>query len=189
LRRHELEHLIRAAGAITDEYEFVVVGSQSVLGSVERPPPECLVSTEADLYPLNAEHKADLIDFNIGEGSRFHDTHGYYAQGVDSRTAVLPVGWRARVVRLQSDATDGRVAYCLDVLDLFLSKCVANRFKDRVFNRALLAHGLVLIDDAIERLPELPVDPIRRDQIAALVHRLHSEAEASRRIDTPGEQE
>lgn len=84
--RHELEHLIRAAGAITDEYEFVVVGSQAVLGSLERPPAECVVSTEADLYPLNAEDKTDLIDFNLGEGSPFHETHGYYAQGVDAST-------------------------------------------------------------------------------------------------------
>lgn len=93
MQRHELGHLIRAAGAITDEYEFVVVGSQSVLGSLDRPPAECLVSSEADLYPLNAEDKADLIDYNIGEGSPFHDTHGYYAQGDDSRTAVCrPAG-------------------------------------------------------------------------------------------------
>lgn len=172
MQRHELEHLIRAAGAITDEYEFVVVGSQSVLGSLETPPAECLVSTEADLYPLNAEDKADLIDFNIGEGSPFHDTHGYYAQGVDSRTAVLPSGWRTRLVRLQSEGTDGRVAYCIDVLDLFLSKCVANREKDRMFNRALLAHGLVREDEALARLTELPVDDAARVAIAALIRRL-----------------
>ena len=32
MNRHELEHLIRASGAITEEYEFVVIGSQSILG-------------------------------------------------------------------------------------------------------------------------------------------------------------
>jgi hypothetical protein len=30
--REELEHIIRASGDITDQYEFVVVGSQSMLG-------------------------------------------------------------------------------------------------------------------------------------------------------------
>ena len=33
MRRRELEHLIRAAAAVTDQYEIVVVGSQSVLGA------------------------------------------------------------------------------------------------------------------------------------------------------------
>ena len=55
MQLHQLEHLIRAAGTITDRYEFIVVGSQSILGSVERPPLECLMSNEADLYPKDAE--------------------------------------------------------------------------------------------------------------------------------------
>ncbi|MBN9428519.1 MAG: hypothetical protein J0H09_18615 [Burkholderiales bacterium] len=186
MQRHELEHLIRAAGAITDEYEFVVVGSQSVLGSVDRPPADCLLSTEADLYPLNAEDKADLIDFNIGEGSPFHDTHGYYAQGVDSRTAVLPSGWRTRLVRLQTESTGGRVAYCLDVLDLFLSKCVANREKDRVFNRTLLAHGLVREAEALARLHELPISEVVRADIAMLIRRLARDSSAEAPSTPPG---
>ena len=33
----------------------------------------------------------------IGESSMFHDTFGYYAQGVLETTAVLPTGWRARL--------------------------------------------------------------------------------------------
>ena len=31
MKRSELEHLIRAAAAVTDQYEIVVVGSQSIL--------------------------------------------------------------------------------------------------------------------------------------------------------------
>lgn len=30
---------------------------------------------QADMYPLNAPEKADLLDGNIGEGSWFHTTH------------------------------------------------------------------------------------------------------------------
>ena len=101
MQLHQLEHLIRAAGAITDRYEFVVVGSQSILGSVERPPRECLMSNEADIYPKDAEELWDKIDGALGEGSQFHDAYGYYAQGVDSTTAVLPLGWEGRLKRLQ----------------------------------------------------------------------------------------
>jgi hypothetical protein len=176
VQRHELEHLIRAAARITDEYEFVVVGSQSILGSMERPPADCVLSNEADIFPMHAEGKADLIDGAIGEGSQFHETHGYYAQGVDSTTAKLPAGWRGRLVRVQSEQTEGRVGYCLDVLDLFLSKCAANREKDRVFNRALLAHRHITVEKALERLPDMPLDDNRKATIALLIQRLAREA-------------
>jgi len=58
------------------------------------------MSAEADIYPYQAPDLADEIDANIGEGSRFHETHGYYAQGVGPETAILPLGpqtGRARV--------------------------------------------------------------------------------------------
>lgn len=38
MRRTELEHIIRAAAAITNEYELVIIGSQSILGAVPDPP-------------------------------------------------------------------------------------------------------------------------------------------------------
>jgi hypothetical protein len=82
MTREELEHLIRAAAEVTNEYEFVVVGRQSVLGPIPNPPAELTMSMAADIYPMNAEEKADAIDGALGEGSRFHETHGYYAQGV-----------------------------------------------------------------------------------------------------------
>ena len=67
MQRSQLEHLIRAAAEITNEYEFVIIGSQSILGTVASPPPECAVSMEADIYPLQAPDLADLIDGAIGE--------------------------------------------------------------------------------------------------------------------------
>ena len=51
MKRRELEHLIRAAAAVTDQYEIVVVGSQSVLGAVPDAPDVLLQSREADCYP------------------------------------------------------------------------------------------------------------------------------------------
>ena len=39
-----------------------------------------------------------LIDGSIGEASMFHDTFGYYAQGVVESTAQLPAGWQERLV-------------------------------------------------------------------------------------------
>lgn len=77
---------------------------------------------EADIHPLQAPELADLIDGAIGELSMFHNKFGYYAQGVGPETAHLPQGWQSRLARLQSAATNGRVAYCLDPVDLFVSK-------------------------------------------------------------------
>jgi uncharacterized nucleotidyltransferase DUF6036 len=169
--REQLEHLIRAAAEVTNEYEFVVVGSQSILGPIPNPPAELTMSMEADIYPMNAEEKADAIDGALGEGSRFHETHGYYAQGVDSTTACLPEGWKERLRRIQSRATEGRVGYCLDVLDLFMAKTAANREKDREFNMALMRHGYVSPEAAIEMVTLMPVDDARKRAMRARIRR------------------
>jgi hypothetical protein len=171
MQRAQLEHLIRAAAEITNEYEFVVIGSQSIVGAVAVPPPECLRSMEADIYPLHAPELADLIDGAIGELSPFHAYFGYYAQGVSPTTAVLPPGWQSRLVRLQSEATNGRVAYCLDPLDLFVSKACAAREKDAEFDRALLHGGIVTVEDAVRRARTLP-DPALAARVVAWIGRL-----------------
>ena len=49
MKRKDLEHLIRAVAGVTNEYEFVIVGSQSILGAVPDAPPELLMSREADV--------------------------------------------------------------------------------------------------------------------------------------------
>lgn len=127
MTREELEHIIRASADITQEYEFVIVGSQSMLGAVPRPQAVFTVSMEADIYPLRAPELAEQIDGAIGEGSQFHQTYGYYAQGVGPETATLPKDWMQRVHRVQNSNTNDRVGYCLDVLDLFLAKAAAAR--------------------------------------------------------------
>lgn len=171
MQRAQLEHLIRAAAAITNEYEFVVIGSQSIVGVIDRLPEVCQRSMEADLYPLHAPELADLIDGAIGELSPFHEHFGYYAQGVSPTTAVLPPGWQSRLVRLQSAATNGRIGYCLDPLDLFVSKACAAREKDAEFNRALLHSGVVDEEAAVHRAATLP-DPALASRVVAWIRRL-----------------
>jgi len=93
VNRAQLEHLIRAAATIAEDDEIIVIGSQAILGQFPDAPADLCVSMEADLYPRNKPEMADLIDGSIGEGSPFHTTFGYYAQGVAVETAVLPRGW------------------------------------------------------------------------------------------------
>jgi hypothetical protein len=171
MQRAQLEHLIRAAAEITNRYEFVIIGSQAILGSTSHPPPECVVSMEADIFPLDAPELAELIDGAIGELSALHDHFGYCAQGVGPETAHLPQGWQQRLVRLQSEATNGRVGLCLDPVDLFVSKAAAGREKDAAFNRALLAHGIVGLDDVLARATLLE-DPGESARVIAWTRRL-----------------
>ena len=143
MRRSELEHLIRAASAITDQYELMVIGSQSILGAVPVPPDSLQESMEADMYPLHRPDLADLIDGAIGEGSPFHERFGYYAQGVGPETACLPEGWESRVVRIQNQNTDLKVGLCLDPHDLAASKLAAGREKDWLFVEEMIRHRIV----------------------------------------------
>lgn len=162
MRREDLEHLIWAACAVTNQYEVVVIGSQSILGAVPDAPAELLQSKEADLYPLADPTLADLIDGAIGEGSPFEERFGYYAQGVGPGTATLPEGWQKRLVRLQNQGTDLRVGWCLDPADLAASKLAAGRDKDWVFVEVMLKHQIVDAATVRERIETLPIDSERR---------------------------
>lgn len=143
MRRSDLEHLIRAAGRIAGERELVIIGSQSVLGQFPDAPVALLMSMEADLYPRAHPELADKVDGAIGEGSAFHQSHGYYAQGVGPDTATLPRGWQRRLVRVENANTNGYAGLCLEVHDLAISKYVAGREKDREFTRELARYKLV----------------------------------------------
>lgn len=167
MRRHELEHLIRAAAAITNEYEIVVVGSQSILGAVPEPPAVLLQSMEADCYPLHHPELADLIDGAIGELSPFHERFGYYAQGVGPETSVLPQGWQERLVKIQNENTDLKVGWCLEPHDLAAAKLAAGRDKDGPFVATMLSHGIVSGEELLRRIALLPVPPLRRQQLAS----------------------
>ncbi|MBK7004748.1 MAG: hypothetical protein IPH37_06045 [Burkholderiales bacterium] len=169
MRRSELEHVIRAAAAITNEYEIVVVGSQSLLGAVPEPSALLMASMEADVYPLHRPDLADLIDGAIGEGSPFHDCFGYYAQGVGPETAILPVGWQDRLVRIQNPNTDLKVGLCLEPHDLAASKLAAGREKDWDFVAEMLASQVADHAVLLERIAQLPLPIDRKNRLAAWV--------------------
>ncbi|MBK7585127.1 MAG: hypothetical protein IPI67_33675 [Myxococcales bacterium] len=169
MRRVDLEHIIRAAAQIADDDEIIVIGSQAVLGQFPEAPAELLVSTEADVYPKNHPERWELIDGSIGELSPFHDTFGYYAQGVELGTATLPDGWEARLVPICNPNTRGATGLCLEIHDLLLSKYVAGRDKDGRFIRAAIGSGLADREELERRLVTLPVDEGARERIRAAV--------------------
>ena len=62
MRRHELEHIIRAATDVAGDDEIVIIGSQAILGEFPDAPDPVLVSQEADVYPRNYPDRAIKID-------------------------------------------------------------------------------------------------------------------------------
>ncbi len=172
MRREELEHVIRAAAAISGEPEIVVIGAAALLGAVPEPPAELAQTLEADLYPLRHPELAEVIDGAIGELSTFHDTFRYYAHGVGPTTAILPDGWKDRLVRIQNAGTQQFVGFCLDPVDLAASKLAAGREKDAAFVQGLLRHGLVEAGLLGARIQRLPLDAERRRQLLDQVDRL-----------------
>lgn len=184
MNREDLEHIIRASGDVTNRYEFIIVGSQSILGSIPDPHQVFTMSAEADIYPLDAPELADKIDGAIGEGSQFHASNGYYAQGVGPETAILPQGWMSRVHRLQNRNTNDRVGFCLDVIDLFMSKACAGRDKDREFCMALIEHGHVDPEQALGMVDGMPLDADGRRRLRAAIRRwVKVLREAGRHVD------
>ncbi|MFN8790456.1 MAG: hypothetical protein ACK5Y2_03260, partial [Bdellovibrionales bacterium] len=128
MRRSQFAHTIRAAASILNVKEVLVIGSQAVHASLESLFPAAERSIETDialLDPKESKMAADLIDGSIGEASLFQETFGYYAQGVEPSTAILPDGWRQRLVPFSSKETNGVTAYCLELHDLWISKAMA----------------------------------------------------------------
>jgi hypothetical protein len=155
MKREQVEHILRAAGAITGRKEWVLIGSQAILGAIADAPDEITVSEELDLYAPDDEHASDLLDGSIGERSPFHDTFGYYAHGVGAETATLPSRWRERAIIIRSDATEGVTGICPHPSDLAVSKLAAWREKDREFLAVLLRHHIATPDEIESRLSEL----------------------------------
>jgi len=141
MNRQQLEHVIRAAAANVNTRDIVIVGSQAILGTFPAAPDHLVQSMEADVFPRDAPERSIVIDGAMGELSLFHETFGYYAHGVDESTAVLPEGWKERLVLVENENTMGARGWCLEVHDLAVSKLVAGRDKDLAYVRELARLG------------------------------------------------
>lgn len=167
MKRADLEHIIRASGAIADDEDIVVIGSQAILGQFPDAPEELLVSREADVFPLHHRERSNLIDGSIGEGSPFERSFGYYAHGVGEETAFLPDGWRDRLVLVSNENMRQVRGWCLEVHDLAIAKLIAGREKDLDFLHAVLRHGLAAPQTLRERLA---ATRLGEPAVAAMAH-------------------
>ena len=142
MKKRQLDRLLRAAGRITGEKRFLIIGSQALHGKYPDLPDDIALSAEADLVARGKVDRTEWLNV-IGQDSPFHETFGYYADPVDEKTAVLPKGWKGRLVNLPPGDTEGVRGLCLDPHDLAIAKYVANREKDRIFTRELARRRIV----------------------------------------------
>jgi hypothetical protein len=170
MKKQELDHVLRAAGRITGEKQFIIIGSQSLHGKYPDLADDIVRSAEVDLLAAERRGRTEWLNA-IGVYSRFHETFGYYADPVDEKTATLPKGWKDRLVNLPPGDTEGVKGLCLEPHDLAIAKYVASREKDQVFTRALIERGVLSEEGLLALLGQTPVDEdVRnriRDQITA----------------------
>lgn len=170
MNRQQLAHILRAACSIAEDREVLVIGSQSILGTFDEDglPAAATASIEADIafFDDPDRSKADRVEGAIGELSSFHMVNGYYAEGIHVDTAILPAGWRDRLVGWDLQSSLPADPHFLDPHDLAVSKLAANRDKDRPFVDALIRAGLVGVETLLERV-ELIADEhaTRRDLV------------------------
>ena len=92
--------------------------------------------------------------------SSFHEMYGYYADGVDFKTATAPEGWEQRLVAFAPPGAEPGRGLCLERHDLAAAKLAAGRVKDFEFVDALLRAGLLdlsILADCVELLPKARV--------------------------------
>ena len=167
MTKQQLDHVLRSAGRITGERQFVIIGSQALHGQHPDVADEILRSAEVDLIATKRSDRTEWLNA-IGVQSEFHESFGYYADPVDEASAALPKGWKRRLVPLPPGDTDGVRGLCLDPHDLAISKYVARREKDLIFNRALVRLGIVRREELLALIDATPVaeevrERMRRD--------------------------
>ena len=184
MKKQQVDHVLRAAGRITGEKQFIIIGSQSLHGKHPDLADDIVLSAEVDLIAKRDASRTEWLNV-IGQDSKFHDEFGYYADPVDETTATLPKGWKGRLVNLPAGDTDGVAGLCLEPHDLAIAKYVARREKDVIFTRALAARGIVSKDHLLTLLDRTPVSEEIRERIRGHIARDFSAGSGGRLRLTP----
>jgi hypothetical protein len=148
--------LKRAVCSVAEHFETDVVhviGSQALLVFTDDVARELRFSPEIDLYPSNrreweARGEGRLASEEIfglfGDGSHFHEAHGFFIDGVDETTARLPPNWADHAPTRRFECASGKTVTAIAPApnDLVAAKLVRGEEKDIVFAANCLRTGL-----------------------------------------------
>jgi hypothetical protein len=164
MKKRQVDHVLRAAGRITGEKQFVIIGSQALHGRYPDLADDIVRSAEVALIAKRNTDRTEWLNA-IGQDSPFHVEFGYYADPIDEGSAVLPAGWKGRLVNLPPGDTEGVTGLCLEPHDLAIAKYAARRDKDIVFTRELARRGFVSRERLLALLAKTPVTAETRDRM------------------------
>ena len=164
MKKQQLDHVLRAAGRITGDKQFLIIGSQSLHGKHPDVPDDIARSVEAGLISKKNVDRTEWLNA-IGQDSPFHET-----------SAITPTRWTRRRRRfpgvgrdgwsiLPPGDTEGVKGLCLDPHDLAIAKYVARREKDRIFTRELAVRGITERDRLLGLVDKTPVEEQVRERI------------------------
>jgi hypothetical protein len=139
----DLQKLFERARDLTGHTEFVVAGSNSVLG-VPRDrelPPRMTMSNDVDAYTKDDPGRVFGLDKQLGQGSPFELENGYYLDPISPTLPTLPAGWESRLFKVGFEG--GLVIHFLDPNDAAVSKYARSEPRDREWLQAGLAAGIL----------------------------------------------
>lgn len=143
----DLQRAVSVLARVFKTDTVFIIGSQAILMSWPDAPEDMRGSPEIDAYPGNAKiweraeaEKGDALEASehihglFGEGSEFHNTYGFFIDGVDESTAKLPAGWYSRAIVRRLNV-DGRMVEAIAPApeDLIVSKLARLAEKDKAF--------------------------------------------------------
>ena len=161
-----LQHIIRAAQALAEDRDILVLGSASLLASfpeLGNPDSPLAATYDADLCPDPFDElTGTMLDEALGENRAYYLRHGYHADILrDTILETLPAGWRERLVSVPGCTA----AHALEPHDLAAVKLLVGRPKDISLLAHLYTAGLVdaevvrnrmdLLDVPVECIPRL----------------------------------
>jgi hypothetical protein len=148
----KLETLFEEAQKLSGHSEFVVVGSLSILGVVQRGrvPPRMLMSIDVDCYTRKDPQRIFELNQALGKGSAFEAANGYFLDPVSPGLPTLPENWDARLIRVP--LKHGIKAFFLDPNDAAVSKYARGEPRDREWIRAGITAGLLSVPIIASRL-------------------------------------
>jgi len=164
--------LLRAARSVAEQIEadrVIVVGSQAILLTWPDAPMALKITPEIGLYPENNRdwearnpgfEASEEISALFGEMSAFHQSFGFYLDGVDENTAQMPPDWMKRAATAEIDVY-GRTAViiCPAIQDVVVSKLHRLAEKDVDFIRECVAAGHIEVASVLAGLRATKPEP------------------------------
>lgn len=138
----QLFKLFDAARLACQHSEYVVIGSNSVLGLEPDAslPDDMTMSIDVDAYTRADPGRIFELKDALGEESPFRRAEGYYLDPVSPAVATLPQGWEARLIRHEHD---GLRIFFLDPNDAAISKYARGEPRDLRWIDAGIKAGLI----------------------------------------------